>query len=185
VTVRKTACLLGLVALVLACNGETKRLQVRLAELERQRGDLAQRLAMRQDAMREAQQRVDTLNGTLATHNTEMHRFIESHRLAAECIRVGRSAWGDGNAFSGAGSGMTKAGAALCTVGLLSSTFAREVATVAEKLREADVHVQNLKGEIAAAQHAADATRSELEGSEAAIVRIDVEIADVRRQLAR
>jgi predicted nucleic acid-binding Zn-ribbon protein len=182
---RKTACLLALAAVVLACNGEKKRLQKRLAALERQHADLAQRLTARQNAMHEAQQRVDTLHGSLATYNTEVHQFIENHRLAAECIRVGRSAWGEGNAFSGQDSSLTKAGAAICTLGLLSSTFAREVASVADKLRDADVHVQNLQADITAAQRAVDARRSELEGNEAAIDRIEVEIADVRRQLER
>jgi len=135
--------------------------------------------------MREAQQRVDSLNGNLATHDTEVHQFLENHRLAAECIRVGRSAWGEGSSLSRQGSGLTKAGAAICTVGLLSSTFAQEVANVAEMLRDADVRVQNLNAEIAVAQRAVDAKRAELEGNESAIDRIEVEIADIRRQLER
>ncbi len=184
-TVRRTACIVALAALVVGCDSETKRSQARLAALERQRTDLAERLTVRQNAMREAQQRLDSLNGGLATYNTEVHRFIENHRMAAECIRAARSTWGDGNAFSGEVSNLTRAGAAICAVALLNSSFAREVASVTDKLHEADVHVQNVKAEITAAQRALDAKRSELEGNEAAIDRIDVEIADVRRQLER
>lgn len=171
--------------MALACNGEKRRLQEQLAVLQQRQTTLSQRLTNRKTTMREAQHQFDTLNADLTAYDTDVHKFISNHRIAAECIRASRSTWGENNAFSNEVSTLTTVGAALCGVALLDHGFAQEVAHVTDKLGDADTRVKALKEQIAAAQRTVDADRSEVQKNEAAIDRIAAEIADVQVRLER
>jgi len=177
--------LVALCLLLVACNGEKRRLQQRLAELEQQHATLSQRLKVRRNTIRDSAQRIDTLNAELTAYNTSVHTFIDGHRVAAECIRASRSTWGDNNAFSHDVSTATRFGTALCAVALLNREFAQEVAHVADKLGEADAHVHDLQAQIATAERAIDTDRADVERGEAEVDRVAADIAAVQQQLER
>jgi predicted nucleic acid-binding Zn-ribbon protein len=172
-------------ALLLACNGEKRRLQERFSALERQHATLSQRLEGRRSTLSDEVQRIDTLKADLTAYNTSVHTFIAGHRIAAECIRASRSTWGETNAFSHDVSTATRFGTALCAVALLNAEFAQEVARVADRLGEADAHARDLQSQIAAAERAIEAGRAGVQQGEAAVDQLAAEIADVQRQLER
>jgi chromosome segregation ATPase len=172
-------------AVLLACNGERHRLREQLAVLEQERASLSQRLDQHRNTLRDATRQLDALSSTLTTYNTDMRAFIAAHRIAAECIRASRSTWGENSTFSHDVSATTRLGSALCSVALLNSQFAQEVARVADKLGEADAHVRQLKEQIAAGERELAAERAAVAKSEAAVGDIAAEIVDVQRQMER
>lgn len=180
---RPNAGLAALFLLALACNSEKRRLAEHLTQLEERRNTVLQRLTAKRNAMRDSQQRLDTLNADLTAHNTGVHTFLSNHRVAAECIRASRSTWGESNAFSNDVSRLTKFGAALCTVALLDNTFSREVTHVADKLAEADARVKELQQQVADAQRAVEADRHEVQREEMTLDEIAASMADVQRKL--
>lgn len=169
--------------LLLACSCKSKRLQEQLTVLEQERASLTQRLEQHRNTLRDAGQRLDTLNSELTTYNTDIRSYVTAHRIAAECIRATRSTWGDNSTFSHEVSAMTRLGSALCSVGLLNAQFAQEVTRVADKLGEADAHVRQLKEQIATGERELAAERAEVAKSESAVGDIAVEISDVQRQM--
>jgi len=176
----------GALFIVLIAGGcKSRRLQEQLTVLEQERTSLTQRLDQHKNSLRDATVRVDTLNSELTTYNTDIHSFVEAHRIAAECIRASRSTWGDNSTFSHDVAPTTRLGSALCRLGLLNAQFAQEVTRVAGKLSEADAHVRQLKEQIAAGERELAAERAEVAKSEAAVGDIAVEIADVQRQMER
>ena len=180
---RIRAAFIACCVLFLVCNCEKRRRQERLTFLQQQHGTIAQRINERRERMRDAEHRLDTLNADLAAYNTDVHNYLFSHRVTAECIRASRSTWADNNVFSRDVSQLTKFGAAICTVALLNAEFAQEVTQVTGKLAEADAHVKSLQREIAAARRAVDAERSEVERNEAELDPIAAEISDLQRKL--
>ena len=178
---RRAAVLLSIA--LFACNGEQRRLQKKADLLEEERMSLTQRVDERQNAVRQASDKIDALKRELATYTANVQSFITAHRIAASCIRASRSTWGETNAFSHDVAMTTRMGAALCSVGLLNRQFADEVAHVADQLGEADAHVRTLKEQLTAAEQELAADRTELEKSEAAVRELGAEISDVRQQM--
>src|ERR1700756_3214301 len=128
---------IALCVILLACGREQHRLEEQREVLEQKRVSLSQRLEQHRKSLCDATQRIESLNASLTAYNTHVRSFIEAHRIAAECIRASRSTWGESNAFSHDVSPTARFGTALCSVGLLSTQFAQQVAHVAEKLAEA------------------------------------------------
>jgi hypothetical protein len=156
----------------------------RLAALEQQHVIASERLPARSNVIADAQRRLDTLNTDLTTHNTEVHAFIEHHKVAAACIRASRASWSNENAFSTEVSLPSRVGAALCGVALLNGDFAGEVRFVTEKLSEADARVKDLKAQMDAARRTIDNEGVELQRDQNTADGIAAEIAGIRQQLS-
>jgi predicted nucleic acid-binding Zn-ribbon protein len=169
--------------LVLACNAEERRLTERLRVVELQHATLSQRLQSRRNALDDAESRLDALNRDLTGHNTEVHAFIDAHKVAAACIRASRTSWGDDNSFASEVSAAQRFGAALCGIALLDADFAREVAHVADKLGEADRRVKELNEQIAALRRTIEADRRKVDEDHAAVEQLEAEAADVKYRL--
>jgi septal ring factor EnvC (AmiA/AmiB activator) len=175
----------ALCVVLLACNGEKRRLQEKLTVLEQKRASLAQALDQRKNTVRDTTHRLEALSSELTTYNTEILSFVAAHRIAAECIRASRSTWDRNNSFSHDVSTATRFGTVLCNVALLNAQFSQEVGRVADKLGEADEHVRSLKAQIAEAEGALTVDRAAVEKSQAAVDDAAAEIVDVQRQLDR
>jgi predicted nucleic acid-binding Zn-ribbon protein len=175
----------ALCIVLLACNRERRQIEERVAILDEQRVMLERTVSDRRNRVAEATRRADALKADLAAYNTELHDFLANHRVAAECIRTSRSAWGEGHSFSGDGSRLTKVGAALCSVALISNEFAAEVARVTEKVDEAGAHVKDLEAQINAAERTLETERAAVREKESELDAITAEITVLRRRLER
>jgi flagellar biosynthesis chaperone FliJ len=180
---RMRACLLALILLLSACNGEKRRLQERLTSLGNEQAELSRRLETRRSAVRDTSQQIQTLNSAIAAGNSEMDSFMAAHRIAAGCIRASRSTWDEGNAHDVPTAATV--GAALCSVALFNRTFAAEITAVTRRLDDAAAHTRNLKEQIATLETTLETERSELKKCEAAAEQNAAEIADAQLQLAR
>lgn len=169
--------------LALACNTEERRLTERLRVLEQRHATLTQRLQSRRDELQDAESRSDALNRDRTAYNTEVHAFIDAHKIAAACIRASRTSWGDNNSFANEVSAAQRFGAALCGIALLDGDFAREVGHVADKLGEADARVKELDEQIAALRRRIEAGQKKVDADQAAVEQLEAEIADVKYSL--
>jgi septal ring factor EnvC (AmiA/AmiB activator) len=181
----RAACLTSLLVLALAaCNGEKRRLMDRLAQLEQQHAAVARKMDQRRNAIAGAERRLATLNADLTAHNTEVHAFLAGHTIALACIRASRSSWGSDSAFEADISATARFGTVLCGVALLNDEFAREVAHVTDRLRQADARVKELKEQMAAARRTIENERAERRRDEDAGDAIAAEMTGIRRQLS-
>lgn len=170
--------------LALACNREKRRLTEHLATLEQQHAAAAQRVDSRREALRDSESRLDALTRELTALNTEVQTFLGNHKIAAACIRTSRSSWGESSAFANELSTESRFGTALCGVALLNGEFAREVAYVTEKLREADKRIKELNEQLAAMRRTVEGDRANLQQEQSAADQLEVEMSDVRHRLA-
>ncbi|MGZ8779172.1 MAG: hypothetical protein ACXW31_04555, partial [Thermoanaerobaculia bacterium] len=83
-----------------ACDSEKRRLQTRIADLERQHAALVQRVEDRRHALRETERRLDEVRAELTEHNTGVHAFIHQHRAASTCVRAANITLGEDNEYS-------------------------------------------------------------------------------------
>lgn len=151
--------------------------------LEQRHATLTQRLQSRRDELQDAESRFDALNRDRTAYNTEVHTFIDAHKIAAACIRASRTSWGDDNSFANEVSAAQRFGAALCAIALLDAGFAREVGHVADKLSEADTRVKELDEQIAALRRRIEADQQKVDDDQAAVEQLEAEIADVQYSL--
>jgi predicted nucleic acid-binding Zn-ribbon protein len=183
--VRRIVLTATLLALVLtACDTEKRRLQARIADLERQHAVLTQRVESRRNALRETEHRLDEIRAALAEHNTDVHAFIAQHHAAATCIRAASITLGEDNEYSAQLAGVARFGAIVCAIAVLNPRFSQEVTDVATRLEEADRRARDLKDQTADIERTLDAYRSRIREDETALDPIASDLADGRHQLS-
>ena len=169
---------------IVACDGEKRRLGARRAELERQQRAIEQRVDTGREALREAQQRLDRLDATLAEHNSATRAYIVQNQTAAACIRAAAITFdndGESRAQVDAVAGL---GTALCTAALLNRSFAAHVADVANVITQADGRAREMKSEIEETRRTIEADEERVRRAEQELEQIERDLDDVRGQLA-
>lgn len=183
--VRRIALTAILLALALtACDTEKRRLQTRIAGLEQQQADLAQRLADRRRAVRESERRLDEVRGQLTEHNTGVHAFIHQHRAASTCVRAANITLGEDSEYSAQLAGVARFGTIVCAIAVLNPRFSQEVTEVADHLAQADRRARELKSQASEIERTLDDDRTRIREDEAALDSMASEIADLNHQLA-
>lgn len=182
---RRVVFVAMLVVLALtACDTEKRRLQARIADLERQQAALTQRIENRRNGLRETERRLDEVRTELTEHNTGVHAFILQHRGAATCIRAASITLGEDNEYSAQLAGIARFGTIVCAIAVLNPQFSQEVADVANRLEEADRRARELKDQAADIERTLDADRSRIREAVSALDRIGSELGGVRYQLS-
>lgn len=167
-----------------ACNSERRRLTTRLNALEMQRAGVTRRIDERRTSVADAEDRLAAIQAELTAHNTEVHTFLDNHKVASACIRAARTQWtNDRNSPAHAASAASRIGAALCGVALLTAEFAQEVDLVSTKLAEADTHVNELNERIAGIRKTVKFERARIDRDREELDQLAVEMANIRAQL--
>lgn len=184
VIVRRIVLTAALVVLALAaCDLEKRRLQKRIADLERQHADLTQRIEDQRNALRETERRLDDIRAELTEHNTAVHAFIHQHRAASTCVRAANITLGEGSEYSAQLAGVARFGTIVCAIAVLNPRFSQEVTEVADHLAEADRRARELKGQASEIERTLDGERARMREDESARDGLESEIADLRHQL--
>lgn len=169
--------------LVLACNTEKRRLTERLASLEQQHMTASRRVMQQKRAVTEAEEQLRGLRVDLATHNSETQTYIQQHQVAAACIYAARIQFGENNEYSQEIARGATVGNILCSIALLSQTFASEVRRVAERVREADERAKQLKAQIADLQKAVERHKAALRSDQSSVDELAAQMTDIRLRL--
>lgn len=180
---RRTVILALALLTVGACNAEKRRLVARRAELERQQSAIEQRVDTYREVIRDAQQRLDTLNATLAEHNGTTRAYIVQNQTAAACIRAAAITFGNDSESREQVGAIAGLGTALCTVALLNQRFAAHVADVANAITQADQRARDMKSEIDEVRRTIGTDEERLRRAQEELAHIEHDLDDVRGQL--
>jgi septal ring factor EnvC (AmiA/AmiB activator) len=103
------------------------------------------------------QQRIQSLRGEssdlsnqLEAHNSDVIAYLMNHKIAVACMGTVGMALSDDNAYSDTIKGIVTGVAILCGLGLLSGDFRSEVASVFDRMVQADSRAKNLQSQIRA-----------------------------------
>jgi peptidoglycan hydrolase CwlO-like protein len=167
-----------------ACNGEQRRLVARRTELERRQRAIEQRVDTGREVLRDAQQRLDRLNATLAEHNGTTRAYIVQNQTAAACIRAAAITFGNDTESRAQVGAIAGLGTALCTAALLSRSFATHVADVANVITHAEKRAREMKSEIEEIRRTIDADEERVRRAQQELEQVERDLDDVRGQLA-
>lgn len=175
---------LCLIVLAVGCKSEKRQLTEDLGVLQDRRLDLVRRLDAHEDAVREAERRLDALRAELASNTTDARGFLAGHPVAAGCIRAQRQTWGvDDAVFANDVIAYPEVIATVCSAGLLNANFKREVDSVVASLRQSGLRAKELTRQIAELQRTIDTQRAEIQNDESAVDQLSVEMSRVHGRL--